>query len=133
ESLLTNAARFTRNGVVTVSARLEGSSPGSAVLALEVEDTGPGMTVEQVERLFEPFMKGDSTEVRDVGDTGLAITLARRHAELMGGSLRVESAIGVGTRFRLRLPVEEIAAPADGLSLASAASKGLPSEGRGGR
>lgn len=98
-NLLSNAVKFTAKGRVTLSAGREGSS-----LVFRVADTGIGMSAEQVERLFSPFEQADGSTTRKFGGTGLGLSIALRLAELMGGTIRVQSTLGEGSRFELRIP-----------------------------
>lgn len=103
-NLVGNAAKFTRTGHVRVTARLE-PSPGDAAprLVMAVEDTGPGMDADERARLFTPFRQGDAG--RRHGGTGLGLSICARMAELMGGTLSVDSAPGRGSAFTVRIPV----------------------------
>jgi signal transduction histidine kinase/DNA-binding response OmpR family regulator len=100
-NLLSNAAKFTEGGTITVRARCVGEAT-----AFSVTDTGIGMTPEQVEKLFQPFVQADTSTTRKYGGTGLGLTITRRFARLLGGDVEVESDFGRGTTFTLRLPVE---------------------------
>jgi signal transduction histidine kinase len=100
-NLLSNAAKFTESGTVTLTASRE---PGEIVFG--VSDTGIGMSREQLSRLFQPFMQADTSTTRRYGGTGLGLTITRRFAELLGGTVEVESEPGVGTTFTVRLPLE---------------------------
>jgi two-component system sensor histidine kinase BaeS len=102
QNLLTNALRHTpAGGQVTVSAT---SAPGGRV-ALAVADTGSGIAPEDLPRIFERFYRADSSRSRATGGSGLGLTIARRLVEAHGGSIEVESALGVGSRFTVLLPV----------------------------
>ena len=106
-NLLSNAAKFTKDGRVTLEARRD--HPGDAedeTITFRVTDTGIGMTREQVERLFEPFTQADASTTRNYGGTGLGLAITRRFCEMMGGEVTVESEPGKGSAFTLRLPVE---------------------------
>ena len=100
-NLLGNAAKFTENGTITLSARREGAD---GTLAFAVRDDGIGMTPEQVSRLFQRFTQADETTTRKFGGTGLGLALSRAFARLMGGDIAVESALGKGTTFTIRVP-----------------------------
>ena len=102
-NLLSNAAKFTDRGTVTLRARRESANPADWIV-IQVSDTGIGMTAEQMGRLFEPFSQADSTTSRHYGGTGLGLAISRRIARMMGGELLVESAIGRGSTFTVRLP-----------------------------
>ncbi|HLG45818.1 MAG TPA: ATP-binding protein [Reyranella sp.] len=118
-NLLGNALKFTEKGSVRVSLERAGETE----LCIKVADTGIGLTEEQRERLFQPFVQADSTTTRRFGGTGLGLSIVRRLAEAMGGSVTVESVIGVGSTFSVTVPLDPAteAAPAvrplDGLSL----------------
>lgn len=106
-NLTGNAAKFTETGSITlkVSAIPAGdSAPAEALLRIDVEDTGPGMTNAQAEQLFRPFSQADSTTSRRYGGTGLGLTISRRLARLMGGDVRLlHSTPGLGSCFRLEI------------------------------
>ncbi|MBL8361847.1 MAG: PAS domain S-box protein [Rubrivivax sp.] len=99
-NLLSNAIKFTDHGGVRVSAR---SDAGQLVIA--VSDTGIGIPPEVQRRLFRPFEQADTSTTRQFGGTGLGLTISRRLAGLMGGTLDVESTPGRGSTFTLRLPL----------------------------
>ena len=103
-NLLSNAIKFTEEGEVT--ARME-SAPG-APLVIEVRDTGIGMSEDQVERVFHDFEQADGTVTRRFGGTGLGMSIVQRLVDLMGGTITVESTPGVGTVFRLELPLPDV-------------------------
>ena len=102
-NLLSNASKFTENGRITLQAHREGEL-GDAVLVYRVSDTGIGMTEEQLAKLFQRFAQADETTTRKFGGTGLGLALTRAFSRLLGGDISVESTIGVGTSFTLRLP-----------------------------
>ncbi len=102
-NLLSNASKFTENGRVTLAARREGELD-AATLVFRVTDTGIGMTEEQLARLFQRFAQADETTTRKFGGTGLGLALTRAFSRLLGGDITVESTLGVGTTFTLRLP-----------------------------
>lgn len=101
--LLSNAAKFTRAGRVELRVRRQATEAG-AQLVFEVEDTGIGLSAEQIESLFRPFVQADAGTTRAFGGSGLGLAIARRLCRLMGGELDVRSAIGVGSCFRITLP-----------------------------
>ncbi len=99
-NLVDNALKYGKEGGrVTLSGRIEGDA-----CLLEVADDGPGISPEHLPRIFERFYRVDKGRSREVGGTGLGLSIAKHIVESHGGILRVESRIGVGTRFVLRLP-----------------------------
>ena len=104
-NLLSNAIKFTEQGGVFVNAGCE-----DEMLVFRISDTGVGMTAEQIEKIFLPFHQADSSATRKFGGTGLGLSISRRLAGLLGGDIRVESRLGQGSTFELRLPC--IAVPA---------------------
>ena len=104
-NLLSNAAKFTKDGVVTLDARREVGIAGNWVF-FRVTDTGIGMTPEQTAKLFEAFKQADAGTTKKYGGTGLGLAITRKLCQLMGGEIDVESAAGRGTTFTVRLPGE---------------------------
>ncbi len=104
-NLLSNAAKFTEGGTVTLgAARI--TDGAHDWLRLFVTDTGIGMTLEQVEAVFQEFTQADASTTRKYGGTGLGLTISRRFCQMMGGDISVESESGVGTTFTVLLPAE---------------------------
>jgi PAS domain S-box-containing protein len=126
-NLISNAAKFTEKGTVTLAADREKAAAGERVL-FRVRDTGIGMTPAQVGQLFRPFAQGDASTTRKYGGTGLGLVIARRFCEMMGGDLTVTSAPGQGSVFTASLPVD--AGPEEDRSvqpaLADGAAQGVP-------
>src|SRR4029077_19086976 len=104
-NLLSNANKFTENGRVTIEARRTASQEG-AWIAIAVADTGIGMTLEQVARLFQEFVQADVSTTRRYGGTGLGHAISRRFCERMGGDIAVTREVGRGSTFTIRLPAE---------------------------
>jgi signal transduction histidine kinase/CheY-like chemotaxis protein len=103
-NLLSNACKFTEQGTVTLRARTERVS-GCEWAVIEVADTGVGMTPEQCGRVFQEFIQADPTTTRRYGGTGLGLAISQRLCHLMRGTLTVESELGRGSVFTVRLPV----------------------------
>ncbi|HUS17056.1 MAG TPA: response regulator [Chloroflexia bacterium] len=102
-NLLSNAAKFTEQGTVTLEAAREGAAAGGRII-LRVSDTGIGMSMEQVDALFQEFRQGDASTTRKYGGTGLGLALSRRFVQLLEGEISVESTPGQGATFIVRLP-----------------------------
>jgi len=101
-NLLSNASKFTRDGKISLKAFLISGVPGK--IGVSVEDTGIGMTPEQVNRLFQAFTQADDSTTRKYGGTGLGLVISKRFCEMMGGSISVTSEPGGGTTFTVELP-----------------------------
>jgi hypothetical protein len=108
-NLVSNANKFTERGKVTVSVR-RASEGGRDWITAAVADTGIGMTPEQVARLFQEFVQADASTTRRYGGTGLGLAISRRFCQMMGGDITVESEVGRGSTFTIRVPAEVVAA-----------------------
>ncbi|MDD2897943.1 MAG: ATP-binding protein [Desulfuromonadaceae bacterium] len=100
-NLVSNAVKFTEQG--TVSVTVERAAPPvhcAATLVFEVNDTGVGMSRDQLEKVFIPFTQADKSTARKYGGTGLGLAIVKRLVELMDGALQVESTPGQGSCFR---------------------------------
>ncbi len=104
-NLLSNAAKFTEKGVVTLEVRRENGREGNWVF-FRVQDTGIGMSPDQVGRLFKAFTQADAGTMRKYGGTGLGLAISRKLCRMMGGNIEVESEPGKGSVFTVRLPGE---------------------------
>ncbi|ACP27170.1 sensor protein [Sinorhizobium fredii NGR234] len=102
-NLLSNAAKFTTGGRVTLSARREGRADGDW-LVFKVSDTGIGMTPEQLDRLFNAFTQADASTTRNYGGTGLGLSITRSFSRMIGGIVNVESEAGKGSVFTMEVP-----------------------------
>jgi signal transduction histidine kinase len=110
-NLLSNAAKFTEGGVVALDARpcRIGSAPG---VAISVRDTGPGISEDELARLFQPFAQADASHTRKHDGAGLGLVITRRLARAMGGDVQASSKLGEGSTFTLYLPARTEAIPA---------------------
>ena len=104
-NLVGNAVKFTSQGQIEVAVQCAIDARAGQVTALyAVQDTGIGMTPEQVEGLFQPFAQVDSSTTRRFGGTGLGLSICRRLAEALDGSIGVERRQGEGSRFTFTAP-----------------------------
>ncbi|MEM9163884.1 MAG: PAS domain S-box protein, partial [Cyanobacteria bacterium P01_F01_bin.4] len=114
-NLLTNAVKFTPDGgTVTLSVNRVPADPETglpASMAFSIQDTGIGIAQTEMDTLFQSFVQIDSSLNRQQMGTGLGLALVKRIAELHGGQVTVESEVGQGSRFTVRLPDAETSAP----------------------
>ncbi|MDB5819023.1 MAG: histidine kinase [Rhizobacter sp.] len=124
KNLLSNALKFTEQGEVRL--RVEARPGGN--LAIEVRDSGIGIAPEQHDNIFEAFRQADGTTSRKYGGTGLGLSISRELVKLLGGEVTLRSALGEGSSFTVRLPVEgpQIA----GARVANAGASGRAGEAR---
>lgn len=120
-NLLTNAVKFTERGGVTLEAMPEGGQ-----ILFNVRDTGIGMDAAARARLFQPFSQADDSIARKFGGTGLGLTISKDLIEAMGGTVEVESAPGVGSVFRFRLPRRDAPTPANAMATDAGAASPEP-------
>ena len=104
-NLLSNAAKFTNGGRIDLDIS-RGEIDRVPCVEFVVTDTGIGLSSDQQGRLFRPFVQADMSIARRYGGTGLGLALVWRFCRLMGGDVRVESQMGEGARFAVRLPIE---------------------------
>jgi len=102
-NLCMNAIKFTDHGHVKLELDVADEAEDYITVSFLIEDTGIGMSQEQVERLFKPFTQADSSTTRKFGGTGLGLVISKNLVELMGGSLEVSSHEGVGSLFSFEL------------------------------
>jgi signal transduction histidine kinase len=125
DNLVTNAVKFTPpGGRIEVRARAE-----DGVAVLEVADTGPGIPQEEQEHLFERFFRASSATAEAIPGVGLGLTIVKAITEAHGGSVALDSEVGIGTTFRVELPLP---GQADGGG-AEASRSAAPSRDAGGR
>jgi len=107
-NLIGNAVKFTERGQVLVMAHSHPLEHGRHEVAFDVIDTGVGIPEDRRGKLFQSFTQADSSTTRRFGGTGLGLAISSRLAEMMGGSISVESQLGQGSTFRVRLPMQGI-------------------------
>jgi two-component system chemotaxis sensor kinase CheA len=123
-NLLSNAFKFTSAGRVELRVEVDlasGEGNGTddlSTIAFTISDTGIGIAEELLTSVFEAFQQGDGSTSRRYGGTGLGLTISRELAALLGGQLTVQSRVGEGSQFTLRLPLSDSAA-ASGVTAAS--------------
>jgi signal transduction histidine kinase/DNA-binding response OmpR family regulator/HAMP domain-containing protein len=103
-NLLSNAAKFTSDGTIRLQAVRHFGPARSEEIVFRVSDSGVGMKPEDLKRLFQPFVQVDSSSTRKHEGTGLGLAICRKLCEMMGGVIEVESGVGIGTTFTVRLP-----------------------------
>ncbi|MDT8992188.1 ATP-binding protein [Curvibacter sp. APW13] len=103
-NLLGNAIKFTDAGEIRLGISRQGLDSDRVVLAFSVQDTGIGMSPQQLQGLFQAFSQADASTTRRFGGTGLGLAISRKLAELMGGQLSVHSVEGAGSTFTATLP-----------------------------
>jgi signal transduction histidine kinase len=111
-NLLSNAAKFTKKGTIQLDVKHDGDW-----INFCVTDNGIGMTHEQQQKLFKPFTQADSSTTRRYGGTGLGLAITKQFAQMVGGTVWVESEFGYGSTFMLSLPVQAKATPTEKHSL----------------
>jgi len=104
-NLLGNACKFTSDGQVELNVAHASTADGEPGIQFTVRDSGIGMTPEQCAKLFQPFTQAESSTSRKFGGTGLGLSITKSFAELMGGTVRVESEQGKGSAFIVTLPL----------------------------
>lgn len=105
-NLTGNAVKFTSEGRVSVRIATSAQTEEHRILTFEVSDTGPGISPEAQAEIFDPFIQADSSTTRTFGGTGLGLTISRRLAELLGGTIQLQSEPGRGTTFCFSAPVQ---------------------------
>ena len=102
-NLISNATKFTKDGRISVYTSSDRVNDRDW-FTFEVQDSGIGMTSEQLQRVFRPFSQADNSTTRKYGGTGLGLAITKRFCEMLGGSVSVISNPGQGTTFSVRLP-----------------------------
>ena len=112
-NLLSNAAKFTEQGTISITADVETETDGQPVVMIKVIDSGPGISLEDQKKLFKQFSQVDASPTRKTGGTGLGLSISRRLVELHGGRIDVTSEVGKGSTFFFTLPLPKVAKEKD--------------------
>lgn len=108
-NLLSNAAKFTQDGTVTLTIFKENiqtdDQSNSDIVVFQVADTGIGIAPEKARQIFSPFTQVDNSPTRRYGGTGLGLAISKHLCQMMGGSINLESTVGHGSTFTVRLPL----------------------------
>jgi PAS domain S-box-containing protein len=107
-NLLSNAAKFTEKGSITVDARVQTNTENQPEVIIKVIDTGAGIAPADQTKLFQPFSQVDASPTRKTGGTGLGLSISRRLVELHGGHIDVSSEVGKGSTFFFTLPLPKV-------------------------
>ena len=110
-NLITNAIKFTNEGTVRMTSAITASTVDTCTIFFKIQDTGIGMTPEQIENIEEPFTQADESITRKYGGTGLGIPIVSKLVQLMGGKLEIESRHGEGSIFSFQLTFDIIDEP----------------------
>ena len=111
-NLLGNAIKFTQQGSVSLAVVEEKRGGSTATLRFSVSDSGMGMSEQELARIFQPFVQGDSSITRQFGGTGLGLAISKRLVNLMGGDISVRSEPGKGSCFSFTLSLARDTSPA---------------------
>jgi signal transduction histidine kinase len=127
-NLMSNANKFTERVTITIDAR-KGQEEGRDWVTIAVADTGIGMTAEQIGKLFQDISQADASTTRKYGGTGLGLAISKRFCQMMGGDIAVESEVGRGSTFTIRLPrtvqIDQAQTRMTGANVESAPSVGV--------
>jgi two-component system, sensor histidine kinase len=119
-NLLSNAVKFTEAGGVRLKVRMNSTKESFCPhILFEVTDTGVGMSVEQLNQIFKPFMQADNSMTRRFGGTGLGLIISKRFAQMLGGDIAVESVPGKGSSFLVSVET----GPLDGIRMLDASNE----------
>ncbi|HLF27159.1 MAG TPA: GAF domain-containing protein [Anaerolineae bacterium] len=104
-NLLSNAGKFTQGGLITLDVMRE-TALGQDWIIFRIADTGIGISPDQLRKLFQPFTQADASTTRRYGGTGLGLAITQRFCQMMGGDIAVDSLLGQGSTFTIRLPAQ---------------------------
>ena len=112
-NLLTNSVKFTSSGWIKLTGRVVQVEGQILTYEIEVADSGIGIETEKIPLLFQPFYQADDSHTRHFGGTGLGLTICQQLAQMMQGNISVESAVGVGSKFTVRLKLKRLVQSSD--------------------
>jgi signal transduction histidine kinase len=104
-NVLSNACKFTQQGTITLVVTRQ-AEDGAEWISFRVSDTGIGMPLAQMAKLFQAFSQAEASTARQFGGTGLGLAITKQFCQMMGGDITVESEVGKGSTFAIRLPAE---------------------------
>ena len=117
-NLVGNAIKFTDKGEVALKVELEREEENRVTLHFVVSDTGIGIATDKLDSIFDSFAQADTSTTREYGGTGLGLTISKRLIELMGGTIWIESVLGVGSHFHFTIQLDRSEAkPGDRMML----------------
>ncbi|MCZ7547241.1 MAG: ATP-binding protein [Anaerolineae bacterium] len=126
-NLVSNAAKFTEEGSITVAVDQMTAESGVEVLRIAIKDTGIGIDPKDMSKLFAAFQQVDASMTRRVGGTGLGLQIAKSLIEMQGGEIWVESEVGVGSVFAFSIPLHPPPAQEEEAEEATTATEPTPS------
>ena len=127
-NLVSNAAKFTDRGTITIAARRERADEGDSVL-IDVTDSGIGIPEDKIDRVFEEFGQADDSTTKEYGGTGLGLPISRKFCRMMGGDITVTSEPGVGSTFSIIIPAQVDAMGAAKSAVSDSAASGEGASG----
>jgi len=102
-NLLSNAVKFTSSGMIKMNAVVQDVDDDSVTMCFEIKDSGIGISPEQIEKIFDPFMQAESGITRKFGGSGLGLAISKNIVEMMGSKLSIDSTPGVGSKFSFEI------------------------------
>jgi len=112
-NLLSNAVKFTNSGMIKMQGSVKNVEKDSVTMHFAVRDSGIGITAEQIEKIFDPFVQAETGTTRKYGGSGLGLPITKNIVELMGGTLIAESTPGVGSKFSFEITFDAVDADED--------------------
>lgn len=106
-NLLGNAVKFTRRGEILLNVKPGNRQGDKLEIIFEIQDTGIGMTPDQLQKLFDRFAQADSSITKEFGGTGLGLSITKKLVDLMNGNIEVQSTYGIGTRFIVTIVLDK--------------------------